>query len=209
MNDAREAFDEGDYAAAIGLFTYVLESKEYVLSNKSKAYALLMMGISYNFLKLYKRAIEPLNASILNAPSNYHAYLHRGMAFMRTEQESKAIQDLDKALVLNPESAMSYLQRGMVSFDTKDWGNSLLYFKKSIQLEPTLIHAYYFIGYYYYKKGKYKEAIENLNFAIQKLPLERDFFYLRGTVFEAWGGHENQAKWDFKKASDLGMKQEQ
>lgn len=74
------------------------------------------IGIIYNALNKYKKAIKPLNKSIELNPDSSSSYYNRGLAYYKLKDTEKAKEDFKKALEIN---------KPVYSYEIKDAQNSL------------------------------------------------------------------------------------
>lgn len=95
-NLAKKEFDNYNYKKAIRLYKQALKSEP---SNSENIY--LHIGISYNMLGKYKKAIKLLNKSIEINSENSSTYYNRGYAYYKLKKFDKAKQDFKKAIDIN------------------------------------------------------------------------------------------------------------
>ncbi len=203
---AQKAFEKRDYELSIISITKALDSPDYKLTDKSRADALILKGISLFFLNQFNIAVTSLNEAIHLSPKNDMAFYHRAMVLKRLDKTAQAIQDFDQAIILNDKSAPALLERGITYMQLGLLDKAAVDIRMSLRLNPKVAHAHYNLGLYYLKVGQYELAIKSLDVAIKKVPFIGEFFFARGEAYQAWGEHEEEAIRDFRKAHELGFR---
>lgn len=118
----------GDYQAAIGFYTKVLNSQPDHLN------ALLQRAFCNSIEKNYQGAIDDYTKVIGANPEHIWAYISRGSANNKLKKFAIALPDFDKALSLNPENEEAqealnnrgWAKQGLGDHDgaCKDWNES-------------------------------------------------------------------------------------
>lgn len=93
---AKKEFGNSNYEKAIRLYKQALK-----LNPSCSEDIYLHLGISYNALDKYKKAIEPLNKSIEINPNNSSSYYNRGRAYYELKKMDNAKEDFKKAIEIN------------------------------------------------------------------------------------------------------------
>lgn len=101
-----KAYNSGQYAQAIDLFSEVLEREPEHLN------AYLQRGFCHSLRKEYEAAVADFSAVIQRKPEHLWAYTSRGSAYGKWGRQEQAIQDFDKVLALDPHDQEAYNNRG-------------------------------------------------------------------------------------------------
>lgn len=128
FNQGEQKKAAGDYHAAIGFYTKVLNSEPTHLN------ALLQRAFCYSIEKNYQSAITDYTKVIEAHPNHVWAYISRGSAYNKLLKYELALADFDKALSLNPDNAAvcealnnrGWAKEGLKRHDEacKDWNES-------------------------------------------------------------------------------------
>lgn len=118
-------------------------------------------------------------------------YNQRGVAYRMQGNHNDAIILFTKAIEINPQYAEAYLNRGLsyASSEFKKNEQAMSDFNKSIELNPKdNFFVYLSRGSLYYDKGNYRQAISDLDHAIEAKPDYDDAqdvaaYYKRGLAY--------------------------
>jgi tetratricopeptide (TPR) repeat protein len=111
LDNAFEAYDNGEYEKALGLFNSIEKS------NVKNAEFFLFRGICYSETDNDVKAISDYNTAIKLNNVYPEAYNQRGFSFFSQGNNLLAIKDFDKAIELNPEMAETFMNRGSAKYD--------------------------------------------------------------------------------------------
>lgn len=128
----------------------------------------------------YDQAIELQPKS----PYDSFAYSNRGLIENRLFNFQLALTYFDKALFVNPTLQNALLGRATARGELNDLDGSLSDLSKLIELNPNNDIAYQNMGNIAFKKGKFREAIENYNKACSLNPKNIEIFHNRGLAYE-------------------------
>ncbi|WP_299319373.1 tetratricopeptide repeat protein [uncultured Maribacter sp.] len=155
----------------------------------------LNTGIAELYLLDYSKALKSFSEAISLDKKNGKAYFYRGLTLYQENfnprVNSEIYYDYTKKVNLNSLNKM-----------IKDFGESIITI-------PTLIDAYFYRGTLYEYQGKYKEALIDLNFAINNSPNDSYYLNNRGVIYSNLGHSNNdqlslmKALSDFSKAINL------
>lgn len=101
-----KAYNMGNYSAAIGLFTQVINQEPEHLN------AHLQRGFCHSLQEDYPAAIADFSAVIQRKADHLWAYTSRGSAYSKWGKPELAIADFDLVLGLDPENQEAYNNRG-------------------------------------------------------------------------------------------------
>lgn len=167
--------------------------------------ALIQVGDLYrqeenykNALKVYNQAADQIGTTI---PEDYWYLLYvRGMANEREGDWHKAEQDLKAALVYRPDHPylLNYLGYGWAE-QGLELEKSLDLIKRAVALRPNDGYITDSLGWVYYKKGRYEEAVPVLEKAVSLLPYDPTINDHLGDAY--WKvGRVNEAKFQWRRA---------
>ena len=111
---AQQANDDGDYAAAIGLFTSAIGLKP------DAPMAYVGRSRAYLHQQKFDQALHDLDEAIRLKPGLAAAYIERGRVRNQTGDYKRAIEDFDQALRLKPDAANAYQGRALAKSKTGD-----------------------------------------------------------------------------------------
>ncbi len=179
-------FDKGEYDKAIIEFEKSIELDE----NHTESYYYL--GQCY----LQKGIIEYNNKNIFKAYSLYRK---------ANKFAEQVIPQYEKIIENNPKDLNSYLRLGYI-YETRsivpfinEYNEALEYYLKALDLATSpssagntgiIIYLNTRIGYIYFEKKKYSQAIEYLEMAIKKSPHNVEFIYYLGLSYDKIGEKE-------------------
>lgn len=89
----------------------------------------------------------------------------------------KAIQYLDSLSVLEKSNTTYFLISGALKFEIGHYASAIESFTKALEINPEIVDGYVRRGAAYLEIGEYKEANENFDFAIGKLPWQDSVAY--------------------------------
>jgi len=128
-----------------------------------------------------------------------------GLVFTALQRPDLATEQFQQAIVLDPQYADAHFHLGVALAEAAHWGEAAAAYRKALSL-PTLTvphFAYQNFGLALYHLGQYREAEEQLRFAIGLEPQMGLAYYNLGLVLDAEGRRED-ARLAFSRARDLG-----
>ncbi len=112
------------------------------------------LGLAYQHLFQYDKAIGGFSKAIALDPDYFTAYMNRGVMYGQTGIFDKALEDLDRAIALHPKFAEAYSNRGIVYAITGQYDKALDDFTEALALNAVLAETYYNRGKVYRKIGR-------------------------------------------------------
>ncbi len=151
----------------------------------------------------YKKVVEVLEEATKKFPNNAVLYYYLAIAYDNLDNWKKTEHYLKKALEIRPNfpDALNYLGYSYIIRNTNiDEGIKLV--KKALQFEPN--HPAYLdsLAWGLFKKGKYKEALEYILKAYEKMSDDPVINYHYGRILEELG-EKSKAKELYEKALNL------
>jgi len=232
LNKAIEYFEyslllEKDYRAynLIALSYVMMDNKEEALKayttltefKPDTADAWVALGNFHFVNQEYDKSIESLEKSMKIDPGNTEAIAILSQAYDLTGDQENAIKLYNKAKELSPEEKAFSFNLGLLYFkmatkegveeNTKnDYLNKCVEnFSETIALDPEMKDASDIKVNAEIQLGKYDEALNTLNSALEYFPEEGSFWFNLGVVHSRMQ-NVDEAKKAFKKAEDLGYK---
>jgi tetratricopeptide (TPR) repeat protein len=149
------AFNTKDPKIRIALYENVLE-----LEPENFA-ALNNLGVAYNDLYKFVKAIEYLDKAIEIAPNYGLAYANRANSYNQLDHFDNALVDADKSIQLNPNLEWPYSIIGNVLTKQKKFVEAEEILTKAISINPQSAVAYFNRGYFNEEVKKYNDSIND------------------------------------------------
>lgn len=119
-----------------------------------------------------KAAIESFTKAIKKFGRHAKAYERRGFCYSLLGQEEKALEDFAVSLKIDPKRPEAYLSRAIVAMKKEDWASAIedlnISMKRSIPHQSVNLHARQLKGDCLVGLGKYKEAVKEYNFVVNR-----------------------------------------
>lgn len=125
----------------------------------SYAPAFLRLGVTFNELRLFQDAIEPLREALKLDPS--YAVAHRALAEAHTglEQYDEALAALDRWIAVDPTNPEPHFQKGNCLSAAERWEPALEAYALALEQDPTLTNASLNIAKVHRKQRRWDQAI--------------------------------------------------
>ena len=140
----------------------------------------LSLGQLWITLKLYKKALKPLNEVIEIDPGNARGYFYKGLVYRSGLKDTNtALQYFQKAVDLDQD----YIEAlDILAVTLAARGDSLapFYYQRILDIQPNNSDIYYKLGIYYMERDEYNQALEHYSKATQINPDHADAFYNMG-----------------------------
>lgn len=187
--------ESGNFSAASADCDKVLSMRTI---NNATAYNYL--GMAYDLMNQYQRAIECYNKAILLEPKNIAAYNNRGLSYKQLGQWEQAILNYSKAIEVSPQFATAYYNRGNVYRLNREWKQAISDFNKTIELNPQYPDVYITRGEVLMKTGNGKDAEADLIKAIGIDPFDGSAYFYLAQVYEH-NGQKSEALENYRLAN--------
>ncbi|GEM_PF-1648186 len=151
-------------------FEFIYKALEMNPPRKDKYALYVNMGIVFDNLGEYEKAIQSYRKATEQIDNDHVVYNNIGYTYLLQSKFSEAISYLDKSINLNSKFAYSYNNRGFAFANLGNFDKAFEDFKTSQLLDPSNPHLYKFRGLSYFKSGNFSEAKTNLEKALQMDP---------------------------------------
>ena len=145
----------------------VIFEAELLLNENKLAILYNLIGVSYYFKDIHKKAIEFYQEAIKLEPNNEETYRNLGKSFLKIKQFDNANNSFKKSIKLKPNNADAYFNVGLTQLEKDNYLDSIKYFKKAIEYNKKFYQAFYNLGKIYYLIGDTVESEKNYKQTIQ------------------------------------------
>jgi len=187
----------------IGAKSQYLESIDFnrraIACNNDLSDAHFKMGLAYNRITNYDKAIKSYDEAIRSDKNNYGAYLEQGNTYQIQQKYAKAVEDFGQAINIlkaNLEAAkngsksdlakeitlnLSTAQElyGEALYNSKDYDNALIALDQSLNYNEFNSEALYYRGLVRVQQGDFSKAYKDYYAAIKITPKYK-YFYANG-----------------------------
>ncbi len=166
----------------------------------------LERGICLGALYRFDRALEDLNKALELNGDYAEGYCARASLLRTRLRNDEALADLEKALELKPDYGRAYAVRASLFLDLGRNEEAAADLGKAIELErPPRPERYFDRAMAWGRMGKFRQAIEDLDRYIAKVPDNPAAYEARGYSHERLGNH-GKASADREKIKELTRK---
>lgn len=153
-------------------------------------WALAHRGETSFLMDAFEEALEDFNQAIERQPNYIWALAHRGVTYERIERYEEALVDLDRAIELQPDYAWAIAYRCRVYGMLRRYEEALVEFDRAIALDETIVKENSMAerGLLLSLNGRYAEAIEHCQQALEQDPEESLTLYLLAIIKTRWQG---------------------
>ncbi len=171
---------------------------------KKRVEALKSLGIAYLTGGYYEKSFKKFTEAQKLDKKDPVIYNCLGLAYMAKKNYNLAIKNFQKAIKLNPEYSEAKNNLGVSYANIKDWDKAIETFK-TINKNPEYTTYHYpltNIGWAYYNKKEYKNAVIYYEQALKTSPNFIKTLYGLGKTYIAIGEYK-KAKKLFKKVIEI------
>jgi tetratricopeptide (TPR) repeat protein len=165
LNEARQAFDEGDLDSAANLFEQAHDADP-----KSPDGAIGMARVAL-VLGQAEDALEILDKVLKHFPKNAEALLYRGVVDESFGRLPAARGWYEKAVRQDPKLALAHYNFGRVLAQEKRWKDAVRELQFATRQQPSNVPFWYALGIAYQESGDPGHAIEAFSECIEINPL--------------------------------------
>ena len=125
------------------------------------------LGAAYQGLKLYEKAIDAYQYSLVIDEKFDYAYRNIGDAFIRLKKYKEAIEALEKVLELSKPEEVIYEAIGHCYDRMRNYAQARFHYRKASHLNPDDSKLFYKIACTYYNEGQWTSTIKQLESALK------------------------------------------
>lgn len=139
----------------------------------------ILLGMSYYGAGEYAKAAPFLQEAADRDRQNLTLRLALAHSYLWSKQDQKVLAVYREILALNPNSAEADMLAGEALDQLKDWTGAVEQFRAAIQADPTLPDVHFGLGYLFWSKHHYPEAIPEFEAELKLDPNDaEDLTYL-------------------------------
>ena len=125
------------------------------------------LGAAYQGLKLYEKAIDAYQYSLVIDEKFDYAYRNIGDAFIRLKKYKEAIEALEKVLELSKPEEVIYEAIGHCYDRLRNYAQARFNYRKASHLNPDDSKLFYKIACTYYNEGQWASTAKQLESALK------------------------------------------
>lgn len=110
-----------------------------IYSDPRNSFAYHKLGIQFNLLKDYDKAIQYLNIAKLLNPGRLEFYYDLGLTYVKKGDYSKAADEFKRAVAIDSKYSWGYFGLGLAMSKEGKFEEAKSNFKKAVQLEPNFL----------------------------------------------------------------------
>ncbi len=168
-----------------GLDQYKMENYDFALPYFNEAVSLApnfeaayqLMAICYDEKNDVQNAIQSYEKALRISPNQEKTWYNLALLYISDKREKNAIDALEKAIEVNPDYGKAHNKLGILysSMDESDKAKKHLETasKKGVQS-----NSEYSLAIAFYKQGKFDEALENAEIAVDRSPTANGYYLL-------------------------------
>ena len=125
------------------------------------------LGAAYQGLKLYEKAIDAYQYSLVIDEKFDYAYRNIGDAYIRLKKYKEAIEALEKVLELSKPEEVIYEAIGHCYDRMRNYAQARFHYRKASHLNPDDSKLFYKIACTYYNEGQWLSTVKQLESALK------------------------------------------
>ena len=125
------------------------------------------LGAAYQGLKLYEKAIDAYQYSLVIDEKFDYAYRNIGDAYIRLKKYKEAIEALEKVLELSKPEEVIYEAIGHCYDRMRNYAQARFHYRKASHLNPDDSKLFYKIACTYYNEGQWTSTVKQLESALK------------------------------------------
>src|SRR5215218_2513878 len=138
------------------------------------------LGAAYQGLKLFEKAIDAYQYSLVIDEKFDYAYRNIGDAYIRLRKYKEAIEALEKVLELSKPEEVIYEAIGHCYDRLRNFAQARFHYRKALHLNAEDSKLYYKIACTYYNEGQYQSAVKQLEAALRIHRSQHEYNLLMG-----------------------------
>lgn len=152
------------------------------------------LGAKASKEKKYAEATTLLTAETTQYPENDLAWLEMANNYMAMDSLSLMLPPLNKSIAKNPENSVAQNLLGLYYIKTNRPDKAMEQFELVRYLTPESPVPYYYVGLLLADKKEYKEALRNLERAVQINPKFKEAYQVAAQIYNETGNKEQAQK---------------
>ncbi len=160
------------------------------------------LGSYYTSKQEIDKAEDMYMKSLQIDPNNFNTYHNLATIYIQTEQLSKAKRALEKLLQIDDNNHQSAFILGTIFLTSKEYYPAMANFLYALNLKKDYHDARIGLAEAYYKLGRYKVALKELDELIKAIP-EQLTPYVKASLILIELGHNNEAVPLLEKAIEI------
>lgn len=178
---ALEAFDAGEYQAALTALDHVIELQaDYPDAHTYRAVCKEVLGE-------LEAALQDYSIALAQYPEDPLARHYRALAYYDNYRLEEAIADYDTILQVNPTDDLAFYSRGLCYLDLGEYRSAEDDFNKAITMEPQDSTYLFAMGWLYLNEMRYEDAIQAFDETIRMAPNYGDAYVYKAESYELLG----------------------
>lgn len=205
--------DPEDYSAlynSINCYTYLDDPEgaivflnEFLEMNPYCEVAWHQLGLQYNDLKEYKKALAAFDFAIISDDTFVGAYIEKAKVLENLNKFNEAISLYMLTLTLDDPTSYAYLRIGKCYEKLKRKEKALEYFTKAVDEDPMLDKAWLAITDFYRKNKEYLKALYYINKAIE-IEDSNSTYWRKYAIINRTLGYYEESERGFRKSIENG-----
>ena len=158
-----------------GTFYFLLNEPSKAIDDLEKSVALwpqftqswVKAASVYMELANPQSAFKAFDTAIETNPNDADAYYHRGQVYFILSDYNKAIENYEKSVEIDSSFSLAQIQLAVANYKNGNLGKSMALFRTTIKSFPEKSDVYTYYGELLMDQGKFEEAIEKFDKAIE------------------------------------------
>ena len=158
-----------------GTFYFLLNEPSKAIDDLEKSVALwpqftqswVKAASVYMELANPQSAFKAFDTAIETNPNDADAYYHRGQVYFILSDYNKAIENYEKSVEIDNSFSLAQIQLAVANYKNGNLGKSMALFRTAIKTFPEKSDVYTYYGELLMDQGKFEEAIEKFDKAIE------------------------------------------
>ncbi len=205
--------DPDDYSAlynSINCYVYLDDTKgaisfltKFLDTNPYCEIAWHQLGLQYNDVKDYKKAIAAFDFAIISDDTFVGAYIEKAKILEKSKQYIEAIELYTLTLSIEDPTSYAYLRIGKCYEKLENKEKALENFNKAVTEDPLLDKGWLAITDFYKRNNEYRKALTFINKAID-IDSENWNYWKRYAKINRKLGFYEEAERGYRKAIEMG-----
>lgn len=166
LHAGNEAYERGDWDAAIVALKHALERDDAALDAATRLQALVRLGSAHMEAGSTVEALQALKAVLEMAPEHAAAWNNLGLVCSRLDRTEEALRAFETARQLAPEDPLILVNLASAELKASDPGAALTHLRQALDLAPGLYAAHVNLALTLLVFGRIEEAEEALRLAV-------------------------------------------